>query len=118
MLEQVLVQNPLPTQEINENVEERINLQEALFELEDINVCNRYELQAIEEALANSSTGADWLPAAWMQMCDVHVHGLPDTAATAVSQALLCSSNACHPKWCRMPRCSLEGMCCLFAFTF
>ncbi|KAF6258961.1 hypothetical protein COO60DRAFT_1058731 [Scenedesmus sp. NREL 46B-D3] len=39
-------------QEINENVEERINLQKALFELEDINVCNQYELQHIEDVLA------------------------------------------------------------------
>jgi hypothetical protein len=38
-------------QEINENVEERINLQKALFELEDINVCNQYELQSIEDML-------------------------------------------------------------------
>jgi kinesin family protein 18/19 len=38
-------------QEINENVEERINLQKALFELEDINVCNQYELQNIEDML-------------------------------------------------------------------
>eukprot|EP00879_Flechtneria_rotunda_P026376 GHRR01028120.1.p1 GENE.GHRR01028120.1~~GHRR01028120.1.p1 ORF type:complete len:149 (+),score=59.96 GHRR01028120.1:1002-1448(+) len=38
-------------QEINENVEERINLQKALFELEDINVCNKYELQNIENML-------------------------------------------------------------------
>lgn len=37
--------------EINENVEERINLQKALFELEDINVCNKYELQNIQEML-------------------------------------------------------------------
>jgi len=37
--------------EINENVEERINLQKALFELEDVNVCNRYELQNIQEML-------------------------------------------------------------------
>eukprot|EP00775_Hariotina_reticulata_P010422 gene10422-10580_t len=39
-------------QEINDNVEERINLQKALFELEDINVCNKYELQNIESMLA------------------------------------------------------------------
>ena len=33
--------------EINENVEERINLQKALFELEDVNVCNKFELKNI-----------------------------------------------------------------------
>jgi hypothetical protein len=50
-------------QEINENVEERINLQKALFELEDINVCNQYELQNIEDML--KAGAARWLgPAA------------------------------------------------------
>lgn len=38
-------------QEINENIEERINLQKALFELEDINVCNKYELHNLEQML-------------------------------------------------------------------
>lgn len=38
-------------QEINDNVEERINLQKALFELEDVNVCNKYELQNIDDML-------------------------------------------------------------------
>ena len=37
--------------EINENIEERINLQKALFELEDINVQNRYELHHVDEQL-------------------------------------------------------------------
>ena len=41
-------------QEVNENIEERINLQKALFELEDINVCNQYELQNLEEMLSNT----------------------------------------------------------------
>eukprot|EP00882_Tetradesmus_deserticola_P018445 GHRQ01019812.1.p1 GENE.GHRQ01019812.1~~GHRQ01019812.1.p1 ORF type:complete len:481 (+),score=188.00 GHRQ01019812.1:664-2106(+) len=45
-------------QEINENVEERINLQKALFELEDINVCNQYELQHIEDVL-KAAPGAE-----------------------------------------------------------
>ncbi|KIY99366.1 hypothetical protein MNEG_8594 [Monoraphidium neglectum] len=46
--------------EINENVEERINLQKALYELEDINVCNKYELQNIQEMLdAGSATDAE-----------------------------------------------------------
>ncbi|KAF8073085.1 KIN8B [Scenedesmus sp. PABB004] len=38
-------------QEINENVEERINLQKALFELEDVNVVNKYELAGINDML-------------------------------------------------------------------
>jgi kinesin family protein 18/19 len=51
--------------EINENVEERINLQKALYELEDINVCNKYELQNIQEMLdagerANGSGPVCW----------------------------------------------------------
>jgi len=37
--------------EINENTEERINLQKALFELEDTNVCNKCELQHLENYL-------------------------------------------------------------------
>lgn len=37
--------------EINENTEERINLQKALFELEDANVCNKCELQHLEQYL-------------------------------------------------------------------
>mmetsp|Transcript_9505 Transcript_9505/g.27171 ORF Transcript_9505/g.27171 Transcript_9505/m.27171 type:complete len:980 (+) Transcript_9505:572-3511(+) len=37
--------------EINENTEERINLQKALFELEDTNVLNKCELQQLEHYL-------------------------------------------------------------------
>lgn len=51
-------------QEINENVEERINLQKALFELEDINVCNQYELQNIEDMLTAGAAAA--MLAAWL----------------------------------------------------
>lgn len=40
--------------EINENVEERINLQKALFELEDVNVCNKFELKNINDYLEGS----------------------------------------------------------------
>eukprot|EP00878_Enallax_costatus_P027718 GHUV01029866.1.p1 GENE.GHUV01029866.1~~GHUV01029866.1.p1 ORF type:complete len:494 (+),score=180.85 GHUV01029866.1:603-2084(+) len=46
-------------QEINDNVEERINLQKALFELEDVNVCNKYELKNIEDSLRDSSLSPD-----------------------------------------------------------
>ncbi len=45
---------------INDNVEERINLQKALFELEDINVCNTYELKNIEEMLEAGAFGVGW----------------------------------------------------------
>jgi kinesin family protein 18/19 len=41
-------------QEVNDNIEERINLQKALFELEDINVCNQYELQNLEDMLCST----------------------------------------------------------------
>lgn len=41
--------------EINENVEERINLQKALFELEDLNVCNKFELKNLEECLTSGN---------------------------------------------------------------
>ena len=38
--------------DINENVEERINLQKALFELEDKNSYNHYELQQLDNEIA------------------------------------------------------------------
>jgi kinesin family protein 18/19 len=38
--------------EISENVQERINLQKALFELEETNLCNRTELQHLDDAIA------------------------------------------------------------------
>ncbi|XP_021890456.1 kinesin-like protein KIN-8B, partial [Carica papaya] len=38
--------------EINENVQERINLQKALFELEETNLRNRTELQHLDDAIA------------------------------------------------------------------
>lgn len=40
--------------DINDNVEERINLQKALFELEDMNLHNRAELQRLDELIAES----------------------------------------------------------------
>ena len=45
--------------EINENVEERINLQKALFEIEDVNVCNRFELKNLDECLGASDLSSD-----------------------------------------------------------
>eukprot|EP00210_Caulerpa_lentillifera_P004659 g4444.t1 len=45
--------------EINENVEERINLQKALFELEDVNVCNKFELKNINDYLEASDLTHD-----------------------------------------------------------
>jgi len=40
------------SRDTNENVEERINLQKALFELEDINLRNRIELQQLDDLIA------------------------------------------------------------------
>ncbi|MBA0832616.1 hypothetical protein Goarm_016999 [Gossypium armourianum] len=40
------------SQEISENVQERINLQKALFELEETNLRNRTELQHLDDAIA------------------------------------------------------------------
>lgn len=40
------------SRDTNENVEERINLQKALFELEDINLHNRIELQQLDDLIA------------------------------------------------------------------
>ncbi|KAG0625210.1 hypothetical protein M758_2G036500 [Ceratodon purpureus] len=42
--------------DINENVEERINLQKALFELEDMNLHNRAELQQLDDLIADPSS--------------------------------------------------------------
>ncbi|GLJ30794.1 hypothetical protein SUGI_0610950 [Cryptomeria japonica] len=40
------------SRDTNENIEERINLQKALFELEDINLRNRIELQHLDDIIA------------------------------------------------------------------
>ena len=40
------------SQETSENVQERINLQKALFELEETNLRNRTELQHLDDAIA------------------------------------------------------------------
>ncbi|KAJ8765465.1 hypothetical protein K2173_014587 [Erythroxylum novogranatense] len=40
------------SRETSENVQERINLQKALFEIEETNIRNRYELQHLDDAIA------------------------------------------------------------------
>lgn len=40
------------SQETSENVHDRINLQKALFEIEEINIRNRTELQHLDDAIA------------------------------------------------------------------
>lgn len=40
------------SRETSENVQERINLQKALFELEETNIRNRIELQNLDDAIA------------------------------------------------------------------
>lgn len=42
----------LLSQETTENVQERINLQKALFELEETNLRNRTELQHLDDVIA------------------------------------------------------------------
>lgn len=42
----------LVSQETSENVQERINLQKAVFELEETNLHNRTELQHLDDAIA------------------------------------------------------------------
>ncbi|CAL1371941.1 unnamed protein product [Linum trigynum] len=44
------------SRETSENVQERINLQKALFELEETNLRNRIELQELDEAVAKQQT--------------------------------------------------------------
>lgn len=43
--------------ETSENVQERINLQKALFELEETNLRNRNELQHLDDAIAKQQVG-------------------------------------------------------------
>jgi kinesin family protein 18/19 len=45
------------SQETGENVQERINLQKALFELEETNKHNRMELQHLDGAIARPQVG-------------------------------------------------------------
>lgn len=44
--------------EISENVQERINLQKALFELEETNIRNRTELQQLDDAIAKQQVNS------------------------------------------------------------
>lgn len=46
------------SQEISENVQERINLQKALFELEETNLRIRSELQNLDDAIAKQQVCA------------------------------------------------------------
>jgi hypothetical protein len=48
--------------EISENVQERINLQKALFELEETNLRNRTELQHLDDAIAKQQVRLRLLP--------------------------------------------------------
>jgi len=49
-------------QDMNDNIEERINLQKAVFEIEDANLFNRYEMRQLDEFLAagESSPHTAW----------------------------------------------------------
>ena len=49
------------SRDTNENVEERINLQKALFELEDINLHNRIELQQLDDHIAKQQVITSWI---------------------------------------------------------
>lgn len=48
--------------ETSENVQERINLQKALFELEETNLRNRIELQQLDDAIAKQQVGSFGFP--------------------------------------------------------
>lgn len=50
----------LLSQETSENVQERINLQKALFELEETNLRNRTELQHLDDAIAKQQVGGNY----------------------------------------------------------
>lgn len=48
--------------ETSENVQERINLQKALFELEETNLQNRIELQHLDDAIAKQQVNISLCP--------------------------------------------------------
>lgn len=51
---------------MNDNIEERINLQKALFEIEDANLYNKHELSQLDEFLE----AGEWeLGFGWLCLC-------------------------------------------------
>jgi len=68
------------SQETSENVQERINLQKALFELEETNLRNRIELQHLDDAIAKQQVSNFHVPLTYMKIlfwiCQVNLHGL------------------------------------------
>ena len=55
-------------QEMNDNIEERINLQKGLFEIEDANLYNKYELKQLEEFLDHGE-GCLQAPLSCLRLC-------------------------------------------------
>ncbi len=47
---------------MNDNIEERINLQKALFEIEDANLYNKHELGQLDEFLEAGKCGVQGRP--------------------------------------------------------
>lgn len=53
------------SRETSENVQEHINLQKALFELEETNIRNRTELQRLDDAIAMQEVTSVMFPCIW-----------------------------------------------------
>jgi hypothetical protein len=75
---------------MNDNIEERINLQKALFELEDLTVSSKYELRALQDFL--ESGGGQSTPEA---CCAQQKHAVP---AKQERDAMPCHAMPCHAK--------------------
>mgnify|MGYP000140797259 FL=1 len=60
--------------DINENVEERINLQKALFELEDKNSYNHYELQQLDNEIAKHQVFSLYIYSEYIFVMYLHLY--------------------------------------------
>lgn len=60
--------------ETSENVQERINLQKASFELEETNLHNRLELQHLDDAIAKEQVRASYIRCCFIinNLCVAH----------------------------------------------
>ncbi|XVE83000.1 hypothetical protein DITRI_Ditri16bG0051200 [Diplodiscus trichospermus] len=93
------------SQEISENVQERINLQKALFELEETNLRNHTELQYLDEAIAKqqaSEKDGTVVEALRVRRQDI-LDNIRDNDEAGVSYRKEIEANEKH-------RCQLQGM--------
>ncbi|XVF61441.1 hypothetical protein PTKIN_Ptkin08bG0129700 [Pterospermum kingtungense] len=93
------------SQEISENVQERINLQKALFELEETNLRNRSELQQLDEVIAKqqaSEKDGTVVEVLRVRRQDI-LDNIRDNDETGVNYQKEIEANENH-------RCKLQGM--------